>query len=247
MALDVLNRRIRILNTLGAVSLVCLQGMIFLLAPAEKSMGNVHPLLYFHVGIAWVSAVAFFFALAYGVLYLRRRETKWDALSLASVEVGLVFFTITIAVGSVWAKAAWTKWWVWSPRLTLVVVMWLVYVAYFMLRGAVEDPQKRARFAAVYVVAAFVTVLLTYLSIRIFRDIHPTVVGGTMESAQGAAQGGSQFESGIESARMGITLATSCGVFSIIFLAWMANRYRLQLLTDEVALMKSRVLGRMRA
>lgn len=247
MALETLNRRIRILNALAAISMVLLLGMIFLFAPAERSMGNVHRLLYFHVGIAWVAAVAFFVALGYGVLYLRRPERKWDMLSMAAVEVGLVFFTITIAAGSVWAKAAWTKWWVWSPRLTLVVVMWLVYVAYFMLRGAVDDPQKRARFSAVYVIAAFVTVLLTYVSIRIFRDIHPTVVGSTLESAQGASQGSSQFESGIESARMGMTLAASCGVFTLIFVAWLANRYRLQLMMDEVAALKARVLSRVRA
>ncbi len=243
MALDTLNRRITILNLLSLIALAALLGMIFLFAPTELNMGNVHRLLYFHVGIAWVAALAFLIALGYGVLYLRRRDRKWDTLSMISVEVGLVFFTITIAVGSVWARAAWNTWWVWSPRLTLVVVMWLVYIAYFMLRGAVEDPEKRGRFAAVYVAAAFVTVLLTYASIRIFRDIHPTVVGGTLESAQGAAQGESDFSSGIESARMGITLAFACGVFTLIYVTWLANRYRLELLADEVENLKARLLG----
>lgn len=242
-----LNRRITLLNALATFGLVSLLGMIWFFAPVELSMGNVHRILYFHVGTAWVAAVTFFIALVAGLLYLRTRDVKWDIFSMGSVEIGLIFFTMTIAAGSVWARAAWDTWWVWSPRLIGVTIMWLVYVAYFVLRGAVDEKEKQARFAAVYVMIAFVTVIVTYMSIRIFRDIHPVVVGGVTESvaAGNMAQGESEFRSGIESMRMGLTLAYSCVVFSLIYIAWLANRYRLQLLVDEVDQLKARVVARL--
>jgi heme exporter protein C len=242
-----LNQRITLLNRLSFAGLLSLIAMIWFFAPVELNMGNVHRILYFHVGTAWVAAVTFFIALIAGILYLRSRNDMWDILSMGSVEIGLVFFTITIAAGSVWAKSTWGEWWVWSPRLILVTVMWLVYVAYFVLRGAVDEKEKRARFAAVYVGLAFVTVIVTYMSIRIFRDIHPVVVGGVTESvaAANAAEGNSDFSSGIESMRMGLTLAWACVVFSLIYVAWLAHRYRLQRLLDQVELLKSRVMTRL--
>lgn len=210
-------------------------------------MGNVHRLLYFHVGTAWVAACTFFVALVCGIIYLRTRNEKWDILSMGSVEVGLVFFTMTIAAGAIWGKPAWGTYWVWSPRLIGVTVTWLVYVAYFMLRGAVDNREQRARFAAVYVCAAFVTVIVTYLSARLWRDIHPIVVGGVTETVASAdmSQGDPEFASGIESMRMGLTLAYSCVVFSIIYVAWLANRYRLQLLINQADQLKAQVITRL--
>ena len=140
-------------------------------APNEPTMGMVQRIFYFHVGSAWVGAIAFFVALAAGVLYLRKSDRKWDTLALASVEIGLVFLTMATVAGSVWGKPAWNTWWLWSPRLTLITVAWLTYAAYFMLRGAIEDEERRGRFAAVYVIVAFVTIIMAYVSVRILRDI----------------------------------------------------------------------------
>lgn len=239
-----LDRRIKWLNYFALFGLVSLLGMIFLYAPTELTMGNVHRLLYFHVGTAWVAACTFFVALICGGLYLWKKEEKWDILSMGSAEIGLVFFTMTIAAGSIWGKAAWGTWWVWSPRLTSVTIMWLVYAAYFMLRGAVENREQRARFAAVYIMLAFVTVLVTYVSIRFWRDIHPVVVGGVTESVAQAnsSEGKSEFANGIESMRMGLTLSYSCVTFTMIYLAWLANRFRLQRLIDETEQLKARVV-----
>jgi heme exporter protein C len=134
-------------------------------APVERTMGNVQRIFYFHVGSAWVGSLAFLVALVGGVLFLRRPDKKWDTLALASVEIGLVFISMAIVSGSVWGKPAWNTWWLWSPRLTLVTIMWLAYAAYFMLRGAIDDEERRGRFAAVYVRVSFVTVILTFASI----------------------------------------------------------------------------------
>jgi len=207
-------------------------------------MGNVQRIFYFHVGSAWVGAVAFFVALVCGVIYLRRPEHKWDTVAVASVEIGLVFLTMATVAGSVWGKPAWNTWWLWSPRLTLITIAWLTYAAYFMLRGAIEDEGKRGRFSAVYVIIAFVTIIMAYISIRILRDIHPVVVGGTAESAQGAAKGLQEF-SGFDSTRMIITLNVSVVAFSILYAAWLANRIRLQRLMDEANSLKLRVAARL--
>ena len=240
-----LNRIIPVLNWLAAIALLVSMIMIFFYAPVERTMGYVQRIFYFHVGAAWVGAVAFFVALLCGVLYLRRPQRKWDTIGLASVEIGLVFLTIATVAGSIWARPAWNAWWVWSPRLTLITIAWLTYAAYFMLRGAIEDEERRGRFAAVYVIVAFVTIIMAYLSVRILRDIHPVVFGGTLESAQGADEGLQDFAPGLESMQMGITLTVSIVAFSLVYLAWLANRIRLQYLMDEARELKMRVAQRL--
>ncbi len=239
-----LDRLIRITSIAAVVAMAIAIGANFLFAPVETTMGNVQRLFYFHVGAAWVGAVVFAVALLCGFLYLRRPNRIYDALALASVEIGLVFLTMTIIGGSFWGKPAWNTWWIWSPRLTLITVAWLVYAAYFMLRGAIEDPHKRARYAAVYAIISFVTIILTYLSIRIFRDIHPVVIGGTTEAAAGAAEGLQEF-SGLDSAKMGITLLINVIAFSILGTAWILVRIRLQNLIDYADHLKTRVATRL--
>ena len=232
------NRIIRILNILAGISLLVAIFATFYYAPVERTMGNVQRIFYFHVGTAWVGAIAFFVALVCGILYLRKPSRKWDAIAVASVEIGLVFLTVTTIAGSVWGKPAWNTWWLWSPRLTLITIAWLTYAAYFMLRGAIEDEEKRGRFAAIYVIVSFVTIIMAYISVRVLRDIHPVVFGGVAETAEGASEGLQEFEGGLESMRMGITLTTSVTAFSIIYVAWLVNRVRLQYYLDEVKTLK---------
>jgi heme exporter protein C len=214
--------------------------VIFFYAPTELTMGNVQRIFYFHVGSAWVAAGAFFVALLSGIAYLIKPSRTWDTIAVGSVEIGLVFTSMTIVSGSVWGRPAWNTWWIWSPRLTSITVLWLVYVAYFMLRGAIEDEDKRGRFAAVYVIAGFVTVLITYLSIRLFRDIHPVLIGEASEAAEGL-----QDFSGIDSAKMVISLNVSVLTFTVLYLAWLANRLRLQRMMDEASGLKTRVMARL--
>jgi heme exporter protein C len=245
MNLARLNRNIRILNALAGITLLISMVMVFFYAPVERTMGNVQRIFYFHVGTAWVGAVALFIALVFGSLYLRKPERKWDTIVVASVEIGLVFLTITTAAGSIWGRPAWNTWWLWSPRLTLITIAWLTYAAFFMLRGAIEDEEKRGRFSAVYVIVSFVTIIMAYVSIRIFRDIHPTVFGGTLEAAKGAEEGLQDFAPGLESMKMGITLTANVVSFSLIYFAWLANRIRLQYMIDHVNTLKMRVAARL--
>ena len=231
----------RFFNWATALMFVVCLLMIFFFAPTERTMGNVQRIFYFHVGSAWVAAVAYFIALVAGVLYLRRSDKTWDTVAMASVEIGLAFTTMTIVSGSVWGRPAWNTYWIWSPRLTSITVMWLVYVAYFMLRGAVEDEEKRARFSAVYVIAGFVTVIITYLSIRFLRDIHPVLIGQASVEAEGLQE----FAGGLESAKMGIMVTIATATFSLLYLAWLFNRLRLQRMLDEASELKMRVMARL--
>jgi len=122
----------------------------------------------------------------------------------------------------------------------MVTIMWLAYAAYFMLRGAIDDEERRGRFAAVYVIISFVTVILTFASIRILRDIHPVVFGGAAETAQGAEQGLQEF-SGVDSTKMVITLNVSVIAYTLLYAAWLANRIHLQRLMDQTQMIKTKV------
>jgi heme exporter protein C len=235
-----LDRWVPILNVVALAMVLISLLVIFFYAPTEVTMGNVQRIFYFHVGSAWVAAVAFFIALLSGVAYLRSPARVWDTIALASVEIGLVFTSMTIVSGSVWGRPAWNTWWIWSPRLTSITVMWLVYVAYFMLRGAIDDEERRGRFAAVYVIAGFVTVIITYLSIRLLRDIHPVLLGEASEAAEGL-----QEFSGLDSTRMVISLNVSVLTFTTLYLAWLANRMRLQRMIDEAAQLKTQVMAKL--
>lgn len=235
-----LDRLVPILNWAAGIMVAISLLVIFFYAPTEITMGNVQRIFYFHVGSAWVSALAFFVALLSGIAYLRNPSRTWDTIAVGSVEIGLVFTSMTIVSGSVWGRPAWNTWWIWSPRLTSITVLWLVYVAYFMLRGAIEDEEKKGRFSAVYVIAGFVTVIITFLSIRLFRDIHPVLIGESSAAAEGL-----QEFSGLDSTKMVISLNISVLTFSVLYIAWLANRLRLQKMVDEAADLKSRVMARL--
>lgn len=234
-----------VLNYVAAIAMVLTMFLVFFFAPEERTMGNVQRIFYFHVGNAWVAAITFGVALIAGVSYLRNPSTNKDTIALASVEIGIVFTTATIVSGSVWGRPAWNTWWEWTPRLTSITVLWLVYMAYFMLRGAVEDDERKRRYAAVYVIAAFVTVIMTYISIRLLRDLHPVVFGGAVEGAQGGQEGLQEIAPGLASAKMGMTLLASVITFSLIYLAWLVNRLKLQRIVDDVSELKMRVMARL--
>ena len=159
-------------------------GMVFLYAPREVTMGDVQRIFYFHVASAWVGFFGFLVTFCGSAVYLARRARgahgarAWDILALASAEVGLAFITMTVLTGMLWAKPVWGVYWIWEPRLAISAVQWLLYVAYVMLRGSLDNPDRSARFAAVYGIAAFMTVPLSWFAIRWWRTIHPQLFSG---------------------------------------------------------------------
>lgn len=179
-------RALFVLNWISALLMLVASWMVFFYAPLEAVMGQVQRVFYFHVASGWLGMASYSVALIAAIAYLRSSKSKWDVLGLAAVEVGLVYSLINILSGSIWARPAWNTWWTWDPRLVTATVMELVFLAYLMLRQGIEEPERRARFGAVYAILGFVTVPLTYYSIRIWRTIHPVVIGSGNPAAEGS-------------------------------------------------------------
>jgi heme exporter protein C len=147
--------------------------MAFLGAPRESSMKDLQRIFYFHVPAGITALTAFGVNFIAAVFYLIRRDRWWDRLALASAEVGVMFLSMLLTTGPFWAKPAWFVWWAWTPRLTSSLVLWMLYVAYLLIRNYVADPERRAQMSAVFAIVAFVDVPIVWFSIRWWRDIHP--------------------------------------------------------------------------
>ncbi|MFQ5645328.1 MAG: cytochrome c biogenesis protein [bacterium] len=151
--------------------------MIFVYVPTEKVMGIVQRIFYFHVSIATITLTAFFLVFVYSVLFLVKRDLKWDIWAQSAAEVGIVFCSLVLITGPIWAKPIWGVWWTWDARLTTTLILWFIYVAYLMLRSSAGTSDlKRARFAAVFGIVGFIDVPVVYFSIHWWRTIHPVVI-----------------------------------------------------------------------
>jgi heme exporter protein C len=184
-------------------------------------------IIYFHIATAWVGFLAFFVTFVGGVGYLRTQSRTWDIVALSSAEIGTVFMLGVLVSGSIWAKPAWGVWWVWDERLTISLVQFLIYVGYLMLRASVEDPSRRARFAAVYGIVAFISVPINFIAIRLWRTQHPLVFGN---------------EDGGLGPNMMFAFAFSLITFTIWYATLMWHRIRLERFRDDVEQLKQKIL-----
>lgn len=189
-------------------------------APTEQTMGEVQRIFYYHVPSAWVAFLCFFVNFLASIWYLVKRSARTDAVALACAEVGVVFCTIVLITGPLWARPVWGIWWTWDARLTSTLVLWLIYVSYLILRRYGAGGQTPV-IAAALAIFGFVDVPLVYMSIRWFRTQHPQpVIGG--------GQG-----SGIHPAMLHALLMNflAFSVFAIV-LIWL--RYRLEVMQQQV-------------
>ena len=216
---------LKILTILSSLLFLAALGMVFLYAPLEETMNYVQKVFYFHIATAWVGMLGFMAAAVAGVVYLVRHERKWDLLEMAAIEISLVFFLITIMLGSIWARPVWNTWWTWDPRLTTAAIVELVYVACLLLRQGIDDPERRARFSAVYTLVGSLSVPIAFLSIRLFRTIHPVVIGNNTAGNLGAFN-----MTGPMLATMFFCLFT----FSVLFATLLWHRVRLEQLNVAV-------------
>jgi len=155
---------------------------IFIYAPTEEVQGIVQRIFYFHVSSAITMFLAFCVVFVASIAFLWKSTPWWDSVALSAAEIGVMFCTLVLITGPIWARPIWGAWWSWDPTLTLTLVLWLIYVAYLMLRADAHDP-KRARFAAVLGIIGFVDVPLIRWSVEKWRTLHPKPVviqaGGT--------------------------------------------------------------------
>jgi heme exporter protein C len=209
-------------TALTAAGLVAALYMIFLYAPEEMTMGEVQRIFYVHVSCAWPALMGFIIIFIASIVYLSKRTQFADELAHATAEVGFIFCTCVLVTGPLWAKPAWGIWWTWDPRLTLTFLLWLLYVAYLMLRSYLVNPGRAASLCAVVGIIGFVDVLIDYMAIRWWRTQHPqpVVLGGP--------------EAGLDP-RMAATLMVSLGAFTLLFFLLLRMRLRLAGMRRELS------------
>ena len=151
--------------------------MVFFYAPVEQTMGAVQKIFYYHVPSAMAGYLLVGLAFVFSILYLMKENPLWDGLAHSAAEVGWVFITIVLVTGPIWGRSAWGKWWVWEPRLTTALILWLMYSAYFLLRLFTRHDTKSARVAAVLAIVAFFDVPIVHQAIKWWGSIvHPPKV-----------------------------------------------------------------------
>ncbi|VVB89176.1 Cytochrome c biogenesis protein CcsA [uncultured archaeon] len=157
--------------------------LIFFVAPIPSTPAIVwgersdYKIFYFHLPIAISTYVSFAIVFACSILYLRKKKQKWDIIGSSAAEIGVVFAFLTLVTGSIWGKSAWNGYW--DPtdeRLNTSLVLFLIYLAYLMVRQGVEEPEKRARLSAVFGIVGFISVPISFLSVRFYAKTHPCVV-----------------------------------------------------------------------
>jgi heme exporter protein C len=165
-------------TVLGLAGLVNLY-LALIWSPPEQKMGNLVRIMYFHVSSAWIAFLAFFVTFLFSVLFLVKRKLSFDRVAVSSAEIGIVYTTLTLVTGSLWAKPIWNTWWTWDPRLTTTLILWFLYVAYLLLRGTIDGLERRARISAIYAIIAFVDVPIIHFAVEWWRSIHPQVIDQT--------------------------------------------------------------------
>jgi len=171
----------RILLAATAVTLVALGAYCaFYVAPEERTMGLIQRIFYFHAPTAWAGETTFFVCFVANLLYVWRRDPKYDWLGITCAEVGVACITIVLITGPIWARPVWGIWWTWDARLTSTFVLWILYVCYMLLRTLVDEPDRRALLSALYGIFAFIDVPIVFGAIRWWRTQHPApvIMGG---------------------------------------------------------------------
>lgn len=210
---------LRVLAPITAALIAVALYMALFYAPREATMGDAQRIFYFHVPSAWIGFLSFFVVFVASIMYLLKRDPKWDSLALSAAEIGVLFTTLVLLTGPLWAKSAWGTYWVWDARLTTTLVLWLVYVGYLMLRSSVDEI-KRPQMAAVIGILGFLDVPIIYLSVTWWRTMHPTLLVGDSGGLDGA---------------MRLTLMVALLSFTLLFACLLLMRVRLEQKRNEWA------------
>ena len=168
------------------VTAVLLLNGVFLaivFAPTHEDMGDIQRIFYFHVASAWIAYVAFAVTFGASVMYMRTEDLDWDDWAVSSAEIGVVFTTLTILTGPMWARVVWHQFWYWNDlKLTMTLVLWLVFIAYLVVRANVPSRRTKATLSGVFSVIGIICVPLSFAANRIWSTIHPTVLASEQGS-----------------------------------------------------------------
>jgi heme exporter protein C len=206
--------------------------LVFLVVPTEREMGIVQRIFYFHVASAWVAFLGFFLVAGASAVYLWNGARAADRLAEAAAEVGVLFCTLVLVTGPIWARPVWGVWWTWDPRLTMTVILWTIYASYLMLRAFGGEDDAIRRYAAVLGIVGVLDIPIIMVSVRLLRGIHPAVITRN--------EGGS----GLVDPWMRAGLLVSAVALVLLAVWLMALRARSARLADEVAGLRRAALAR---
>lgn len=204
----------RIVPWIAGAAMLAALTLIFLVVPTERVQGIVQRIFYIHLPCAWTAFVAFGTVAIASAIFLWRGSRAADQLAYASAEVGMIFCTLVLMTGPIWARPIWGVWWTWDPRLTMTIILWSLYAGYLMLRSFGGRDDQTARFAAVLGIVAALDIPLIVVSVRLWRGIHPAVLGRNSPNA------------GLADPRMGLTLAVAAVACLLLFVWLVTVRWR---------------------
>ncbi len=210
------------LAALAFILLMAALYMIFIYVPTERTMGIVQRIFYLMVPMGWLAMLSFVIIFISSILYLKSKARRWDTIAYCAGELGIVFTTLTLFTGSMWARPVWGVWWTWEPRLTATLVLWLIYLAYFAVRAFAGDESRGAAFAAVVGIIGFVDVPIIGLSTSLWRGMHP---------------GALVFEGGLAPAML-LTLIVSLLAFTALYAVLLMQAVSLKNAEIELGILK---------
>ncbi len=196
--------------------------LIFMVAPTDAVLGNVQRVFFFHVPMAIMSFLAFGVVFVASIVYLAGRKPGWDRVAHASAEVGLVFVSLALVTGIIWARPVWGVWWTWEPRLTTTLILWLIYAGYLIIRSYAPNRERGAVYSAVVGIVGFVDVPIVYYSVQWWRSIHPSAVVGPLA------------DSGALEPVMQVVLLVSFAAFLALFVYLVVERTALRRSEDDL-------------
>lgn len=206
-----------ILGFLGVGLTLLFHWQVFFWVPTEASMGIVQRIFYIHVPAWWVGFLALGIVALCSAIYLWLGEEKLDHAARSAAEGGIVFLTIGLLTGPLWARLAWGTWWTWEARLTLSLLLWFIYLGYFLVRNATDSPERGKRFAAVIGVVGALNIPLIHVSVLWFRSLHPEPVVARVDGPQ------------LDPAMLAV-LFTALAAWTFLFFSFFLLRYATALL-----------------
>ncbi|MGI8824265.1 MAG: cytochrome c biogenesis protein CcsA [Chloroflexota bacterium] len=210
---------------LGTASLATLifggyLGLIW--APPDVNQGDAMRIMYVHVPSAWTAYLSFFLTLVGSLMYLWKRDARWDRFAVSAAEIGLLMTALTLTTGSTWGRPIWGVWWTWDPRLTTTAILFVIYAGYLMLRALQTDPVTRARQAAVVGIIGFLDIPIIHFSVLWWRSLHqgPTILQPSLKDPT-------------MDDRMEVALMVNLLAFTILFVFLLGQRLRLARLEEQ--------------
>lgn len=215
--------KVSLLPTIAGVAVVAAVVRAAFFTPLEAKQGAAQKIFYLHVPAAWVAFLAFFLVAVASGVYLWLRDHRLDQFAESSAEVGVVFTTVVLITGPLWARPIWGTWWAWwDVRLVSTLFLWFIYVAYIVLRGAIEAPELRARYSAILGILGALLIPFIHLSVYLFSTMHPMPIVGKPSKPSLPGE-------------MLLTLMVSLAAFTLLYFAFVRSRYRYAVERDALA------------